>query len=71
MKCIRVITQTKQVSFDREKVEKHLNTGIITQHVNYTSSTKAQKGNIKEAMDERFSVQQMIQKKRSKPKRRR
>jgi len=61
MKCIRVISQPKQVSFDREKVEKGLDTGILFQHYNYTTSSKAQQGNFKEALDDRFSVQQMMQ----------
>jgi len=61
MKCIRVISQTKQVSFDREKVEKNLDTGIIGQHYNYTSSTMAQHGDFQQAMEERYSVQNMMQ----------
>jgi hypothetical protein len=61
MKCIRVISQTREISFDREKVEKNLDTGIIAQHFNYTTATKAQSGDVQQALDDRFSVQNLIQ----------
>jgi len=61
MKCIRVICQSREISFDREKVEKNLDTGIIAQHFNHTTATKAQNGSVQQALDDRFSVQNLIQ----------
>jgi len=61
MKCLRIITQTKNVTFDRKKAEQNIDTGLLCQHMNYFSSKSAQTGNFQKANDERFAVQNLLQ----------
>jgi len=60
MKCIRVITQTKEMSTNKEEVEDEIDTGVIVQHYNFTTATKAQGGRVNEALDDRDKVQRLI-----------
>jgi len=60
MKCIRVITQTKQISSNKDEIEEGIDTGVIVQHYNFTTATKAQHGRVGEALTDRRGVKNLI-----------
>jgi len=62
MKCLRVLTKTKEITQNFEEVEKDLDIAVLGMHANAYTANLAKQGNFGEAMNQQAGFGALIQK---------